>query len=50
MFTLFKKLFYFFKKVWKKIPDEVQDEIINIIVDTFEKVIRDYYYKHKSRI
>lgn len=43
------KLFKWLINIWFKIPDEVKEAIIELIIKIFKPIFADYYDKEKSK-
>jgi|GEM_PF-670350 len=48
MFGFFLKLFGFFMNLWGGLSDEQKDKIIDLIVDTFDSIFRNFFHESKS--
>jgi hypothetical protein len=48
MFDWLTSLFSWLVNLWGKIPDSVKEKIINMIVETFESMFREFFRSKKK--
>lgn len=48
MFNTLLKLFSFFNEIWNTLSDKQKEKIVDIIVDSFDFVLRRYFHESKS--
>ena len=49
MMKFLSSIFDFLFGWWTKIPEHVQEKIIDIIVNTFETILKQYYNQYKDQ-
>ena len=49
MFNWLLSVFSWLTSFWNKLSDEKKEKIINLIVDTFESMFRDFYHSEKRK-
>lgn len=48
MFAWLINLFKWFTGLWEKVPDSVKEKIIDMIVETFENMFREFFRSKKQ--
>lgn len=48
MFGWLKSLFNWLADLWGKVPDSAKEKIINMIVETFEAMFREFFRSKKK--
>jgi len=48
MFDWLFNLFRWVVNIWNDLPDSTKEKIINIIVESFESIFKDFYHSQKE--
>ena len=48
MFSILLKVFGFFMSLWGSLSEEQKNRIIDILIDSFDPVLRKYYRENKK--
>ncbi|XES85844.1 hypothetical protein ACBV55_08330 [Franconibacter pulveris] len=48
MLSLLLKLFGFFMSLWGGLSEQQKEKIIDVIVESFTSIFRDYFHKRKD--
>jgi hypothetical protein len=48
MFGWLLSIFSWLTELWGKVPDSVKEKIINMIVETFEAIFREFFRSKKK--
>jgi hypothetical protein len=48
MFKWLKSILVYFYGIWEKFPDSYKEKIIDLIVEAFDTILREYFRSNKK--